>query len=495
MPSVLHNIVKHSSVYSLGNVLSKSIAFLLIPLYTRYLTPSDYGDLEILSITGQLLMIFCGMGLGTGLIRAYLLQAADDNERRIAATSAHAFILISSILFYGLLILGVSQISRIAFGEIRHLLGFIVLFVTGAVQCNTIIPMQIYRAELKSVRYTLISLLQFSVILGSSIYFVVVREMNVLGILYANLLGAIVLLAGNLSMIRRYFLPKLSFALLKKMLRFGLPFVPAALALWLIASLDRYFLVHWADAHELGLYSMGFRFATILELIFREPFDTNWPSIYFPLAKQSGSQREFAKIFSYYLMTGLFLCLVLSVFARPAIQLMTTPAFYEAEKVVPLLALAILFRGLSSNLGVGIGISGKSEFDALAVAATAVCNAALNFLLIPDYGMMGAAMATALSFFGMAVISYLISQRLFPIAYETARISKAIAAFVLPLAVFYSVNFSKLAWEIVLALALCASYFPLLLLLNFFTPEEKAQFRAFIEKKTFLPVMMKSGTR
>ena len=495
MPSVLKNLVKHAGVYSLGNILSKALAFLLIPLYTRFLTPADYGDLEILSITGQLIMIFCGMGLANGLIRSYLLEATGDTERRIAATTAHATILLSSILIYTLLIFGMKHISQLAFGKVQHLLGFLVLFLTGALQCNTVIPMQIYRAELKSVRYTVISLIQFFTILSSSIYFVVVLELNVLGILYANLLGALVLLLGNFGMIRRYFAPHFSWTLLKKMLRFGLPLVPATLALWLISSLDRYFLVHWTNAHELGLYSMGFRFAAILELVFREPFDSNWPSIYFPLAKQARAEQQFARIFSYYLIAGFFLCLALSVLAKPVIRLMTTPAFYHAEKVVPLLALAILFRGISSNLGVGIGISGKSEYDALTVGLTAGVNVLLSFLLIPAYGIMGAALATMLSFAVMALISCFISQRLFPITYEYARIIKAGAAFALPLLLYYGTSAESPLLEIALAAGLCASYFFLLWLFNFFTPEERTGLKNLIHDKAFGLALLKSGMR
>jgi O-antigen/teichoic acid export membrane protein len=472
MSTVLKNLAKHSGVYSIGNVLSNSIAFLLLPIYTRYLTPADYGMLEILSITGEAVIIFCGLGIGNGLVRSFLYEAGNLEQQKEAITTAYIFMGVSSVLTHGLLIISSQPLSLLLLGDSHFALFLLISFITGMLRAGSIIPFQLYRAELESVKYTIISAIQFAIVLIGNIYFIVFADLGILGILYGSLMGAIVIFPINLFLIRRYFVLKFSVAMLKKMLRFGLPLVPSIAALWIILSLDRYFLNHFSNAHELGLYAMGFRFAAILELIFRGPFDTNWPSIYFPLAKQPNAREQFSRILTYYLLVGLFLSLGLSLFAKPAIQIMTGPAFHGAYDIVPLLVLATLFRGVSSNVGIGIAIAGRTEYYVLTVGGAAVVNIGLNFLLIPAFGKMGAAFSTMIAFAFMAFISYAISQKLFSIQYEFGRIGKLLVAFSLPLITHYWLLPDSPVWEIMLDIGLCTSYFVVLFSFKFFSRHE-----------------------
>ena len=152
--------------------------------------------------------------------------------------------------------------------------------------------------------------------------------------------------------------------------------------------------------------------------------------------------------------------------------MMTTPVYYHAYAVVPILTLAILFRGISSNTGVGIGISGKTEYHALAIGLTAIANIGLNFLLIPPYGMIGAAIATLLSFILWAFANYKISYRFFPIRYEFSRIIKIAFATAMPMLIHYFLRPESMVQELVLDVVLCLCYFILLLTLKFFKPDE-----------------------
>jgi O-antigen/teichoic acid export membrane protein len=469
---MIKDIVKHSSIYSIGNVLSKIIAFVLIPIYTRYLTPSDYGRLEILSVTENILIMLCSLGVGSGFIKAFLYDSHDINQQKKAATTAYGFIAAVSFLICGSLAIFSGPMSSLLLGDEAFAFWLVMTSITGFFGANNIIPFRVYRTELKSVKYTLINLVQFLIVSISNIYFIVFLGLGVVGILYGSLIGGALVFLINFVSIRRYFVLEFCTVMLKKMLRFGLPLIPAMLALWVITSTDRYFLMHFSNSNELGLYSMGFRFAVILDIVFRGPFDTNWPSIYFPLAKQPNAQQEFSKIFTYYLLVGSFLCLGLSLFAKPVIHLMTTSAFYSAYEVITILALAILFQGVSSILGVGIGISGKTEYGTLTVGGAAILNIVLNFLLIPTLGMKGAALATMISFAFMAFAVYRISQKLFPLQYEFERIAKIVAAFCLPLFLHYWLSPDALILEIIFDVGLCMSYIGLLVCFKFFKENE-----------------------
>jgi O-antigen/teichoic acid export membrane protein len=222
-----------------------------------------------------------------------------------------------------------------------------------------------------------------------NIYLVVFRDLKVLGILYGDLIGSLAVLLCSVFFVRKYLVQRFSLETLKQMLHFGLPLVPAMLAFWILRVSDRYFLQHYCSTHEVGLYAMGVRFALILELLCYAPFNNNWPAIYFRVIKQENAKEEFSSIFTYFLLAMLF-ALAISALSRPAIQLMTTAAFYDAHQVVPLLILATLFLGIYTNVTIGVGITGKTEYHAVIVVMAALVNIALNFLLIPAHGMLGA---------------------------------------------------------------------------------------------------------
>ncbi|MFQ5769231.1 MAG: lipopolysaccharide biosynthesis protein [bacterium] len=472
MSSPIKNIIKHSSVYSFSNILSKSIGFLLIPVYTRYLTPSDYGTLEILSITSQVLIIICTLGIGNGLLRVYLYDCKNQDEQKQATTAAYLFITFMSLLIFGLAIILASNISELAFDSSKLSFWFIIVFISGLLSVNNVIPMRVYRAERQSVKFTFVNLSKFILVLLSNIYFVVYLRLGVVGVLYGSLIGAAFAFGLNFVFVRNYFTRKFSFVQIKKMFRFGFPLLPAMLALWIITSTDKYLLAQYSSLHDLGLYSMGLRFAVIFEIVFRMPFDTNWPSICFPLAKQENAKQEFSKIFTYYLLAGSFLALTLALLAKPAIHIMTTHDYYESYQVVPILVAAFMFRGISSNIGIGIWLSGKTEYQALIMIGASVMNILLNFILIPIWGTMGAATATIISFMVMAFAHYTISQKLFPVKYEALRIIKLGVAFSLPLILYYLYSPESTMIQVMLAFLLCLSFILLLIILNFFTDEE-----------------------
>ncbi|MFQ5769443.1 MAG: oligosaccharide flippase family protein [bacterium] len=490
MSTSLKNIAKHSSVYAFGNVLRKSIAFLLIPIYTRYLTPSDYGMLEILLITAHIMGIVGGLGIGSGLKRVFLYDANNREQQNLATTTASAFVVFMSLLIIAPMIVIAKPISLLLFEDSQYATWFLIVFITGIIRTNNIVPFQIYQAELKSIRFTIINLIAFTIELVSNIYFIVYLRIGILGILYGALLSSVIVFLINFAFIRRYIVLQFSKVLFKKMLRFGLPLIPGALAFWLMSSADRYFLIHYSDTHEIGLYSMGFRFAVILEFILREPFEKNWASIYFRLAKQANAKAQFSNIFTYYFLIGSFLCLGISIFAKPVIQIMTTPAFYSAYEVVPLLAVAILFRGMSNTTAVGIGISGKTEYYGLTVVATALINLLLNYLLIPPFGMKGAALATMFSFVFMQLAIYLIGLKLYPIKYDFLRLGKIVVAISLPLYFHFLLKPESLAMELILDIGLCLSYILVLFALNFFRENEITRIRGLIHRRNLgLPIV------
>lgn len=472
MSSALKNIIKHSAVYAAGSFLSSATGFLLIPIYTRYLLPADYGMLEILNVSIQVLTIFCLLGVTNGMDKAFLKDANTEEIRKITVTTATVFVLLSSVAILGVCVFFAKKLSALLFGDTRFSFWFAIVFATSFIRLNSHTPLRLLRAELKSVRYAAIEFTGFVVTIGFTIYFVVVRRLGVVGVLYGDLIGSSTVLLGSLVFLRKYLVRHFSPAILKQMLRFGVPLVPAMLAFWILRVSDRYFLQYYASPHEVGLYAMGVRFAVILELLFYAPFNYNWPAIYFRVVKQQNAREEFSSILTYFLLAICFFALAISTFSRPAIHLMTTPAFYGACKVVPVLIISTIFLGIYSNVTVGVGITGKTEYHAMSVVLAALVNIALNFLLIPTHGMLGAAAATAIAYGVKMVAGYAVSMKLYPVHYDYPRLAKIAAAFCLPFVLHEMVEPGSTLLEMMLDAGLLAGYALLLFMFGFFSPGE-----------------------
>lgn len=456
----------HSFIFMLGGLASKLVGFLLIPVYTRYLTPADYGILELLFVSLEVVTIFAVLGVDSGLFKALSFDAGNDEEKKEAVSSAYYFILVASALIFGSLILFVRPISSLLLkdtGDYSELLMF--LFIAGFLKANSIIPFKILRANLESIKYTLISLLGFLISVSLNIYFIVGLGKGLAGIVYSDVISALVVLLVNTILVRPWIVFRFCWDNLAKMLRFGLPLIPAVLALQVINISDRYFLEHLSTTHQLGLYSLGNKFSSILNFIFLTPFMTAWPAIYFPLAKSENAREELGQLFTYFWGLGIWLVLSLSFLLKPGILIMVAPEFHSAYSVVVLLLLSILFCGVAQCFGIGMPITGQTKYTPTPVILAGGINLGLNFLLIPSYGMMGAAWATLFSYLAMSGFSWIISQRIYPIVYEYGRILKIGGAGCFLYGIWYLIQGEASTIELIVSGILLPLTFPFLLYL------------------------------
>jgi O-antigen/teichoic acid export membrane protein len=205
------------------------------------------------------------------------------------------------------------------------------------------------------------------------------------------------------------------------MLRFGVPLVPAGLAMWVLNSSDKYFLNYYAGAADVGIYNVGYKFGSLVTLV-SKAISLATPRFVFSIYKERPNAKAYyKKLITYFFLlmfTGAFL---ISVFAREATQVFVGPSFQEAYMVIPLIAFSYVADSLFDNFGIGISVTGKTYLSALAVFISGVLNIIFNFLLISNYGMMGAAVATLLSFATLALVELYFSQRVYYIPVEAKR--------------------------------------------------------------------------
>jgi O-antigen/teichoic acid export membrane protein len=350
-----------------------------------------------------------------------------------------------------------------------HLLSL--AFLTGLLGMFEAVMLAKIRIRNQSARYAALSVAKF--LLGAllNIYYIVVLRRGVEGLIIAGF----ILEALFASVYFFLLLPGLKFVfslpVLKRMLKFGIPMVPSGVSSLLLVSVDRYFLQYFSTTAEVGLYSLGYNIGMVINLIV-QALQLSWPAQMFASAKQPDAEHQFSKMLTYYLVVLGFAGLGLSVLTRGLLAIMTTSQFYEASKVVPLIVLSYILNGARMMTNTALTTQNRMKYIPPIVIASAVFNLGLNYLLIPRYGMMGAAWATVIAYLFLVVVQTAVNQHFWHIPYEYQRIVKIVLVW----AIIYGSSFLTLTpsmWiNICLKLILLAMYPLLLYGLGFYEEQE-----------------------
>jgi O-antigen/teichoic acid export membrane protein len=413
-------LAKHSMIYGMGSLLSRLLGFFLLPIYTRYLSPADYGILSLLVTTGSVTDILIRLGLGSGIFREVIYRRSDESQ---VESTALYFLAGESILLFSVFLLFSSPLSSLIFGSpiYARLLSFV--FLSSLLDILNMIAMARLRIHERSFFYATISVGKFLMGALLNIYFVAVLRRGVEGLVVSSLIQAGLSAGFSLALIIPNLRPTFSVPILRRLLSFGLPLVPFGLSRLIMTYADRYFLQHYYGTAEVGLYSLGYNIGLVLNIVVTA-VQTAWPAQMFAMARKPDPERQFSRLLTYYLGVLGFVSLGFSVLAPEVLIVMTTPRYHRAWMVVPLVTLSYVLYGMMFMTNTGLETQNKVKYAAPVIAAAACLNLGLNFLLIPSYGMMGAAVATFLSYLLFAAANTAVNLHFWYIPYEYGRIGK-----------------------------------------------------------------------
>ena len=463
----LKRLGKHSVIYGLGGLVSRILAVLLLPLYTRYLSPSDYGKVETLIALTTVVGIALSAGIGSAFFRFYFDSPEPAARRRVLRTS---FWFIMGMATLGLVV-GIalaSDISQLLFGTSKDADLVAASFVGLWAGMNWTQLTNLFRVEERSAAFVSASIANILVTVGATLILVVALDKGPIGVIVGNFTGTLAVYAVLVMYRREQLGLEFDRSLLRAMNKFGLPLVPSALFLWVTNFSDRLFLVKLADVHEVGLYSVGVRIASALVLLLTA-FRLAWPAFAYSIEDDAAARRTYAYVLTYLVVVTTWVATGLALLSPWIVRWITSKPDYEsASRVVgPLAFSTVAFAGYMV-VAIGVGRSRRTQFNWVVTGAAAIVNIGLNLLLIPPYGMMGAAIATIAAYTTMFVGMAWWSQRIYPVAYQWRRVATAAAAGVALVAI------GKLAGGGLPVAALLALAYPLALLpLGFYLPSER----------------------
>ncbi|RPI77990.1 MAG: hypothetical protein EHM45_07195 [Desulfobacteraceae bacterium] len=484
MITYLKNTAKHTLIFSLSSILSKAIGFFLLPIYTRYLNPTDYGILEILSLLLNVSIFFITQGLPSALFRSYSYEYVDDEKmRKQAVSTSILYVSIVGFIFSASFYLSAGYINKVIYGtkNYTHLIQMIA--ITAFIVTSSHIPSALLRAKLKSIQLSISSIVYLLLNISLNLYFILILKIGLKGLIYGNLISAFLFSLILFMLVSKDISRTFSFKILKKMLIYGLPLVPAGLALFLMNGSDRFFLQYFSTSHEVGLYGVGYKISAIISFIIFEPFLLVWPSIYFQAATESNGPDFFSRFLTIFFLIVSFASLGAILLSKPVIMLITPQEFWGASAICTWLILGFALNGLSNVLNVGIYIKQKTQLITVITIISTITNLILNFILIPSYGIMGASISTFISFLIMSILSYLFNQRVYPIHYPWVKIVKNILIFIICLSGSCFITVEGLYRGLIKAIIILSIFSVSILLSGYFSRDEINRVTALVKRK------------
>jgi O-antigen/teichoic acid export membrane protein len=462
----LGRLGRHSLIYGLGGLVSRIVAVLLLPLYTHYLTPADYGKIETLVALTTLLGIILRAGISSAFFRFYF-DAEDAAGRRTVLRTSFWFTMVGGTLGLLLLVALAAPISELLFGttgaaNLVRAAG-VALWATVNYEQLT----SLFRVEERSLAFVAASLANVAVTIGVTLLLVVSLGKGAVGVIVGNFSGTLVVYLALLGFRREQLGLEFDRDLLRAMNRFGIPLVPTALFLWVTNFSDRFFLVKLSDVAQAGLYSVGVRVASAMVLLLTA-FRMAWPAFAYSIREDDHAKRTYAYVLTYMTVVTSWVALALTLLAPWLVHLLAAPRFASASRVVGPLSFASVAFGAYIVIAIGVGRIRRTQFNWVVTGAAAVVNVALNLTLIPPYGMMGAAIATVAAYVTMAAGMAWWSQRVYPVPYQWRRVATAALC-----AVALAAGGKALHVGLPAAVALCALYPLALALLGFTSREER----------------------
>jgi O-antigen/teichoic acid export membrane protein len=437
MSRAIRSLFRHSSVYGIGTVAGQAAGFLLLPLYTRYLTPADYGIAAIVDVAMSLISTTVGAGVLNTMTRFY--HEYDDERSQLAVVSTMFWLMavIATSVFVGVFC-SARWLSTFLF----RTPGYADLFniTAGGLALGFLLDtaMLHFVVTNRSTKYVSISLTTLLLQVGFNVWFVVVQGMGIKGIFLSTLVSrAILTVAVSVPTIVGIGFV-FSRRLAGRMLAFSFPMIFSTLFRLGGTESDKYFINRFFSPAETGIYAIAAKIGTAIHTLITTSFVRSYNPARFEIMKQPSAQQTYALILDYYLLVITTAGLGLSVFATDIMHLMTTERFYPAAALVPLMVTAWIVFGVRYHFETGILIAKKTRYFAYVNSLTTVLSITLNFFLVARYGLWGALVALNVSQSVTTLLFYWISHRLYPVRYHGDFMVKlaALALFIYAVASF-----------------------------------------------------------
>jgi len=440
----IQKLGRHSIIYGLGNISTKIAAFILIPVYTKFLPLTTVGTIALIELFETFLIGVGSLGIFQATWMSLSSSEGNTNSKKIICSG-----------FIGLLAWNVIILSILSFasGKVSSFLGFqsgqessliYLILVNVLLQLGSMFQLALWQYKGKALHYVFLSLFQFLGTVCLSIYFIIFLSMGLKGVILAKTVTlSIVFMLSIWNIFRNYWtLPSLNIFL--NLAKFGAPLIFLGLVTPVLTISDRFFLNLYVPLGLIGIYSINYKFGMLINMFLVVPLQRGL----LPMIYREGVKDEMKPVYKdilfYYLIIGCLLILGITFFIKPIIGWISSQEYLEATYVVPFIAAAYLIAGFRPFFTPLIALKDRTDLlGKAAVIGIAVC-LSLNFILIKNFGINGAVAATVLSYLIFTSSVYFLSMKIAPMNWDWPRIGKVV---LLTAAILIGVHFAESQWN------------------------------------------------
>jgi O-antigen/teichoic acid export membrane protein len=457
----LKELTKDTAIYGISTMVGRFLNFLLVPFYTNLFPPSEYGIIQLIYAYIAILNIVYIYGLDS----AYLKFAAfkDVGDEKDNFSTPYIAIFLTSIIFSLLIALNSNSIAeslRIP-DKYEYLINVVaLLLVFDSLQ---VIPYLKLRLERKAVKFSTFRIINILVNISLNVILILVLKWGIEAIVISNVIASFVSFALVTPEIFKYFRFKIHAELLKRLLKFGLPYLPAGFAVMIVQVIDVPILEKLTDFQTVGIYKANYRMG-IFMMLFVNMFQYAWQPFFLTNAKEENAKQMFAKVLTYFTLVASIILVLISLFISDIVHIQISgysligSEYWSGLSIIPIVLFAYLINGMYVIFSAGIYIEEKSLYVPFISGAGALTNVVANFLLIPTWGITGAAVATLLSYLVMTIGYFLVTQKFYKIDYEFNRIFRIFLGITVT-AVIYYLLIDKEFFNVYLKFLLLISFF------------------------------------
>jgi O-antigen/teichoic acid export membrane protein len=394
----------------MGDFLRRALSLVLLPFYTHHLSTSDYGTIELLDLFILVANVSLGgLAIGDAMVRIYY-EERDGEQARVVSTALWIIAAISAALA-GAGIALARPVSLLLLhkpgSENLIRMSFLALFCGNIVETGLVYQ----RLKQRAGFFILVSGGLVALNAGLNIYYIAFAKWGLRGFFWGKCisaaLGAGILLAAIVREVHWTFRRDLA----ARIMRFGAPLILSGFAVFIIHNSDRFFLDRYSTLATIGIYAVAYKFGFLISNLVGAPFESAWDVNMYGYASVPGWQREFARVFRYLLFFLILTGLALSVTSREALALVAPPAYGAAALLVPIIVLAYVVREVGDFFRGVLFVNQRVRIFSAATCACALWNLALNQILIPRWGALGAAWATLFTWLAYMIFCWTLVHR------------------------------------------------------------------------------------
>jgi len=414
----LKQLGKDSVIYGIGGALANGVALVLLPLYTRVFSPSEYGTIEMMVVIVSCLLATLVMGMDSAQSYFFFEQKKNGLQAQREVVSA----ILQLRLTWGVVAVVAAGLfspllNSLFFQGSLHWHYFAIAFAGAFFATIMGQSIELFRLLYKPWSYVFITLANSILGAGLIVLLVTVFDQGVYGYFLGTTMAAFAITAVGWFLMRDYVdFTRWHTVWWPRLLRFGVPLLPAGLAFYAMSTMDRWFIQHYHDSEALGIYSAGAKFSLIMALI-AHTFRKAWWPVAMDAMQSDDGPDTFRMIARLYMGIGTAGVIVLAVISPWLVRWMTGSEFHSAWPVVSILAWQSLFYGFYLIGSAGIWKAEKTYISMILMIVAASINLGLNYILVPTYGGIGAAIATATTFFIWTISSMFISEKYWQVGF------------------------------------------------------------------------------